>query len=238
MVLWPQMVDAVAPLPDRVRSVLLESLPSGDASIRSVSKQLGMSTRTLQRRLGEEGAAYRQIVRETRLELARHYLRNTTLSYGEISLLVGFDDASSFFRAFREWTGSTPEAWRTVSRQHARLYRNAGKWMIEDLGSNNGTFINGESVQAVALSDEDEITIAQNRIRVEMPKAKDGTGEFDANVTIVDIANPALYMSSADPDSASQSGIYSLPLPGTDPELESLYMSGVAPTYFSSEIEP
>lgn len=56
--------------------------------------------------------SYRDLVKTTRLSLARHYLENSSLSYAEISFLVGFDEPSSFFRAFREWTGTTPEAAR------------------------------------------------------------------------------------------------------------------------------
>ena len=103
-----------------------------------------------------------------------------------------------------------------VSRQHARIFRDSGKWMIEDLGSNNGTFVNGETIQTVALSDEDEITIAQNRVRVDMPKST--KGDFDSNVTIVDVDNPALYMSSAQPDASRKNAWHRLPLPGADPE--------------------
>lgn len=105
-------LDARVPLPERVRSVLLECLPSGESAIGDVARRLGLSARTLQRQLGEHGVSYRDLVRETRLALARHYLGSTTLSYAEIAFLVGFDEPSSFFRAFREWTGTTPEAAR------------------------------------------------------------------------------------------------------------------------------
>src|SRR3954466_13710876 len=55
-----------------------------------------------------------------------------------------------------------------VSRQHARLWKNGEGWSLEDLGSNNGTFINGVKLQqATTIKHEDEITIANNRIRVE-----------------------------------------------------------------------
>lgn len=110
-------LDALSPLPERVRSVLLECLPSGESSIDDVARRLGMSPRTLQRQLGERGIGYREIVKVTRLDLSRHYLGNTALSYAEIAFLVGFDEPSSFFRAFREWTGTTPEAARQSAFQ-------------------------------------------------------------------------------------------------------------------------
>lgn len=86
-----------------------------------------------------------------------------------------------------------------VSRQHARVRREDGAWCIEDLGSNNGTYVNGQRVQAESLRDQDEITIANNRIRVELPEQNPrGENAFDANVTIVDLKNPRIYVSSDD----------------------------------------
>ena len=101
-------LDVNASLADRVRAVLLESLPSGESGIDTVSSRLALSPRTLQRRLNAAGTSYRAIVNDTRKQLAHHYLRNPDLAYAEISFLVGFDEPSSFFRAFREWTGTTP----------------------------------------------------------------------------------------------------------------------------------
>ena len=74
-----------------------------------------MSPRTLQRNLKQEGTSYKEIVRRTREQLARHYVSNTTLAYPEISFLIGFEEPSSFFRAFREWTGDTPESMRVAT---------------------------------------------------------------------------------------------------------------------------
>lgn len=108
-------LDAEVLISQRVRSVLLECLPSGETSIVDAARRLGISSRTLQRRLKTEGVTYKELVKETRERLSRHYLLNTPLSYGEISFLVGYDEPSSFFRAFRKWTGMTPE----YARRHA-----------------------------------------------------------------------------------------------------------------------
>ncbi len=108
-------LDATATLGQRVRSALLESLPSGEASVHVVAKRLGVSSRSLQRKLRAEGTTYKQVVRDTREELARHYLTKTKLAYAEISFLIGFEEPSSFFRAFREWTGQTPESARMAA---------------------------------------------------------------------------------------------------------------------------
>jgi serine phosphatase RsbU (regulator of sigma subunit)/pSer/pThr/pTyr-binding forkhead associated (FHA) protein len=86
-----------------------------------------------------------------------------------------------------------------VSRQHARIRRENQQWSIEDLGSNNGTYVNGQRVQSGVLHDQDEIIIANNRIRVELPDAQPkGRSEFDAHVTVVDLQSPSLVLSSED----------------------------------------
>ncbi len=75
-----------------------------------------------------------------------------------------------------------------VSRQHARLRPNAGKWEVEDLGSNNGTWVNGARIAgAQPIRHGDEIAIASNRIRVESPDEQAlHTPAGDARLTIVD----------------------------------------------------
>jgi AraC-like DNA-binding protein len=78
----------------------------------AIASRLAMSKRTLQRRLGEEGMTFQSLVNQTREALARHYLSQTTLSNGEISFLLGFEDPNSFFRAFHDWTGITPDVLR------------------------------------------------------------------------------------------------------------------------------
>ena len=105
-------LEASASLNERVRSILLETLPGGETSVHAAARRLGVSARTLQRTLKREGASYKELVRQTREQLARHYVTKTSLAYGEISFLIGFEEPSSFFRAFREWTGETPEAFR------------------------------------------------------------------------------------------------------------------------------
>ncbi|PTT03270.1 AraC family transcriptional regulator [Pseudomonas sp. HMWF006] len=93
---------------DRVRSVLLESLPAGEVSMEGVSRKLAVSTRTLQRKLHDEGTTFQQTLDALRSSLALHYLRSTAMSSAEISFLLGFDDSNSFARAFQGWTGTTP----------------------------------------------------------------------------------------------------------------------------------
>lgn len=109
-------LDQNAGMRDRVRGALLELLPSGRSSVQAVCKALGMSPRTLQRHLKQEGSSFKDILRETRRDLAAHYLKSSEMSGAEISYLLGFDDPNSFFRAFRSWTGRTPEKTRIAFR--------------------------------------------------------------------------------------------------------------------------
>lgn len=101
-------LDHSAGMTERVRSVLIETLPAGEVSMLAVCKKLGVSTRTLQRKLQDEGSSFQQTLDSLRDSLAHHYLRNTALSSAEISFLLGFSDPNSFARAFHAWTGKTP----------------------------------------------------------------------------------------------------------------------------------
>ena len=72
-----------------------------------------MSTRTLQRRISEDGATFQELLEEARRELARHYLAHSSLELNETAYLLGYEDANSFFRAFHKWEGIPPGEWRT-----------------------------------------------------------------------------------------------------------------------------
>jgi AraC-like DNA-binding protein len=94
---------------ERVRACLLESISSGHYGMTHVAASLAISSRTLQRRLQDEGTTFQKVLDELRKELARHYLSATDYSSAEISFLLGYEEPNSFFRAFRTWTGQTPE---------------------------------------------------------------------------------------------------------------------------------
>lgn len=110
-------LDEMATTSDRVEAALLELLPGGAATIDSVAVKLGVSRRTLQRRLKQEGQTFQRLLKKTRSELAKHYLRSSKMSGAEISFLLGFEEPNSFFRAFFDWTGQTPEQARNALRQ-------------------------------------------------------------------------------------------------------------------------
>ena len=100
---------------ERVRASLLERLPTGVGSMGAVAHDLAMSTRTLQRRLRDEGTTFQGVLNYTRESLARHYLAESDMPAGEIAFLLGYEDTRSFYRAFRAWTGKTPELARGAS---------------------------------------------------------------------------------------------------------------------------
>lgn len=100
------------PLTEQVRRVLRVSLGNDDGQLEGVAKRLGMTGRSLQRRLKDEGTSF-QAARETmRQELADRYLEEG-LSLSEISFLLGFSEPSAFVRAFKRWTGLTPTEHRS-----------------------------------------------------------------------------------------------------------------------------
>ena len=96
----------------RVRSVLSELLPGGQSSIEDVAERLGLSRRTLQRKLSEENTTFQKQLNSTRETLAIHYLRNTEMTTNDIAFLLGYLEINSFLRAFTVWTGKTVSDYR------------------------------------------------------------------------------------------------------------------------------
>lgn len=101
-----------SPMTEQVRTVLLEALPAGQSDIGTVARKLATSTRTLQRQLQLEHSSFQSVLNRTRENLARHYLSRGDTSISQIALLLAYDDTNSFYRAFRGWTGQTPEQTR------------------------------------------------------------------------------------------------------------------------------
>lgn len=121
--LAPQLEAALAQalasraIGDQVKGILKRQLAGRRPGIGDVARELRLSSRTLQRRLAEDGASFQQLVQEARRELARHYLLHSSLELNETAYLLGYEDAHSFFRAFHLWEGSPPGEWRA---RHAR----------------------------------------------------------------------------------------------------------------------
>ena len=87
-------------------------LPQAKASATNVAKKLGISPRTLSRKLRDERVAFPEILEETRVALAKRYLVEPDLPVSEIAWLLGYAEVSSFTHAFKRWTGITPREFR------------------------------------------------------------------------------------------------------------------------------
>lgn len=97
---------------EQAKASIKRALAGRRPDLRSVARELGLSTRTLQRRLTAEQVTFQQLLAEARRELARHYLRHSSLELNETAYLLGYEDANSFFRAFQQWEGTSPGEWR------------------------------------------------------------------------------------------------------------------------------
>lgn len=92
----------------QVKRLLAQLLPQGEPSQDQIASQLGLSTRTLQRRLAEHDTTYTDVLDSTRHELALSYLADPHCALKEVAYLLGFGDTGSFTRAFKRWTGLPP----------------------------------------------------------------------------------------------------------------------------------
>lgn len=102
-------------LVEQVRKRLVHSMDGGDASIEAVAKQLGLSARSLQRRLSDEGTRYNDLLNTVREEFAKRYLARGTISASEVAYLIGFTEPPAFFKAFKRWTGMTPREFQLAA---------------------------------------------------------------------------------------------------------------------------
>ena len=105
---------ALRTLADDVRATLAQGICGARPAVEKVAKSLGMSPRTLQRRLGELGTTYQKLLDDVRHRSARRLLANTDLAAGEVAFLLGFEEINSFTRAFHAWEGTTPVRWRAT----------------------------------------------------------------------------------------------------------------------------
>lgn len=103
---------------DRLRALIRRQLPDGDVKLGDLAPRLHMSARTLQRRLGEEGTSLQAELDEVRRQQALYFLEGGT-PIAELSWLLGYSEPSAFHRAFKRWTGTSPEAWRAGQHQNA-----------------------------------------------------------------------------------------------------------------------
>jgi AraC-like DNA-binding protein len=101
--LWP------AALRVSVENEIAPLLPHGKAQAPEIARRLGMSQRTLARRLASEGLSFAAILDEMKCDLAKHYLSEADLPITTIAWLLGYQEVSAFTHAFKRWTGKTPK---------------------------------------------------------------------------------------------------------------------------------
>lgn len=104
---------------ERVRMAIQQKLTGQRPTIEDIADVLHVSSRTLQRRLQDDGSSFQHVLEEARHHLARHYLNNSVLELSEAAYLLGYNDANSFVRAFRAWEGVPPARWREQRRAQA-----------------------------------------------------------------------------------------------------------------------
>jgi AraC-like DNA-binding protein len=113
------VLDRAMPGPSReptvvrdVRVTIRERLLQGTPTVNAVARALGVGSRTLQRRLAQHQLTFADVLEDTRREAAEGYLRTSSLTLSEIAYLLGYGEQASFFRAFRRWHDTTPDAYR------------------------------------------------------------------------------------------------------------------------------
>lgn len=108
-------LQALSSVREQVKLVLKRNLASGRPELSEIASDLGLSERTLQRRITEEGTTFRELLVEARQEMGRHLLSDPAADIDEVACLLGYQDTSSFYRAFRDWEGVTPNRWRELN---------------------------------------------------------------------------------------------------------------------------
>jgi AraC-like DNA-binding protein len=97
---------------DKVRRAVWTELSNGPPSLKSTASALGVSVRTLQRRLREEKTSFAEVVETMRRTLALKLLRDRNLAVYEVAFLLGYSEPSTFYRAFRRWEATSPHEYR------------------------------------------------------------------------------------------------------------------------------
>jgi AraC-like DNA-binding protein len=105
-------IDRDQPITIQVKNLLRLTLKEREPSSEQIAEILNISSRTLQRKLNAENTQYKSVLNDVRLELALYYLENTSLSLDQIAHELGYAEARSFYRSFKQWTGNTAGSYR------------------------------------------------------------------------------------------------------------------------------
>ena len=107
-----QEPEAIDPFLRDVRAAIRRALPGGSLNVDDLAADIGISRRTLQRRLSNLGASFKQLLQDVREEQSRRYLDDPRLAITEIAMLLGYSDQASFSNAFKSWCGFAPSEYR------------------------------------------------------------------------------------------------------------------------------
>jgi AraC-like DNA-binding protein len=99
----------------RVENAISSFLPHGSVLVEDVARSLGMSKRTLARKLSDEGLNFTEILQQLRRDLAVRYLDDPKLHIAKIAWVLGFNEVSAFTHTFKRWTGKRPSQMRTAA---------------------------------------------------------------------------------------------------------------------------
>ena len=97
-----------------VENAIVPLLPHGKAAVGEIARRLGVSRRTLARRLSSEGLSFSKMLEDLKLHLAKRYLADGNLSISQIAWLLGYKEIGAFSRAFKRWTGASPRDTRSI----------------------------------------------------------------------------------------------------------------------------
>jgi len=107
-------VGSATSLTQDVARRIAEKLGTGEPSQATIARQVGLSERTLQRRLQAEGTSFQGILEDARRSIALGYLADRRFAAYEVSFMLGYAEPATFFRAFKRWTGKTPQEYRAT----------------------------------------------------------------------------------------------------------------------------
>jgi AraC-like DNA-binding protein len=97
-----------------VENLIKDALPSGIPAVEQIGQLMGMSRRTLTRRLSENGLTFRDLIKRIQEEVSKDFLKNSSRSIAEIAFETGFSEQSAFSRAFKNWTNQSPAEFRRI----------------------------------------------------------------------------------------------------------------------------
>jgi len=106
------LLDSDTDLTSLVKQSIQKQLVDGVTRQDMIAEDLGMTSRTLQRKLGQEGVSYQKLLDEVRQQMAEDYLRNTDMSIPDIAFRLGYSETTSFHRKFKAGKGQTPGEFR------------------------------------------------------------------------------------------------------------------------------